>query len=351
MEYRLLGRSGLKVSALTMGTATFGSADPSRPLFSIRGKDAARHVAMCRDAGINFLDTADAYGAGSSEEVLGEIFAGRWGDVLIATKVRFPMGDGPNDRGLSRYHIVRSCEASLKRLRADHIDLYQFHQWDGLTPVEEIMEAADSLVRAGKVRYLGCSNFSAWHIMKALGAAALNGWQRFVSQQIHYTLFSREAEYELVPLTLDQGLGIMVWSPLAAGLLTGKYGRGKSGPEGSRHMMGWKEPPVHDEDRLFRIIDVLKAVAAERNVSPARVALAWLLGRPGVATVIIGGRTEEQFKDNLAVVGFTLSAEERARLDKVSLVPLPYPYWHQLFAATDRLSAADLIPIAPHMEG
>jgi aryl-alcohol dehydrogenase-like predicted oxidoreductase len=349
MEYRLLGRSGLKVSALAMGTATLGRADPSEPLYSLGAEPARRHLAMCRDVGINILDTADAYGGGASEEILGEVLAGRRNEILIATKIRFPMGKGPNDRGLSRHHIVAGCEASLKRLRTDYIDLYQFHEWDGLTPVEEIMEAGDSLVRGGKVRYLGCSNFSGWHIMKALGAAALQGGQRFVSQQIHYTLFSREAEYELVPISLDQGLGIMVWSPLAAGLLTGKYGRGKSGPAGSRHMMGWKEPPVYDEERLLRIVDVLKAIAKEREATPARVALAWVLGRPAVASVVIGARTDEQFRDNLAAADFKLSPDERDRLDKVSLMPLPYPYWHQAMTAGDRLSEADLVPIGPHL--
>ncbi len=236
----------------------------------------------------------------------------------------------PNTGGNSRINLIAECERSLKRLKTDWIDLYQVHQWDGETPVEETMEALDSLVKAGKVRYVGCSNFSGWHIMKSLAAAREGGFQPFVSQQIHYTLQAREAEYELVPISLDQGLGILVWSPIAGGLLSGKFRRGKAGPEGSRHFgRKWREPPIYDEDKLFDIVDVLLEIAKAHRCSAARVALAWLLQRPGVTSVIIGGRTEEQFADNLASAELKLSDEETQRLEAVSRPPLLYPYWHQ----------------------
>lgn len=342
MEYRLLGRSGLKVSTLTMGTMTFGGKGAFAKVGAVGLSEAARLVDLCIDAGVNLIDTADVYSEGLSEEIVGDLMQERKDKgVLIATKVRFPMGAGPNDRGLSRHHIVAGCEASLCRLKIETIDLYQVHQWDGLTPVEEFMEALDSLVRAGKVRYVGCSNFSAWHIMKALGAAAAEHRQRFVSQQIHYTLEAREAEYELVPVSLDQGLGILVWSPLAGGLLSGKHRR-NAAPEGTRQLAGWTEPPIRDEDRLWTIVDTLVDIADGRGVSAAQVALAWLLGRSGVTSVVIGGRTEAQFADNLKAADLQLSEGERRRLDEVSALPLLYPYWHQLQTARDRLGPADL---------
>jgi aryl-alcohol dehydrogenase-like predicted oxidoreductase len=282
--------------------------------------------------------------------MIGEVLNGsRKGGVLIATKARFPMGEGANDRGLSRWHLIRECEASLKRLRTDVIDLYQVHQWDGLTPLEETMEALDSLVRHGKVRYVGCSNFSGWHIMKAMEIARREGRIPFISQQIHYTLQAREAEYELVPIALDQKLGILVWSPIAGGLLSGKHRRNKAAPEGTRQFAGWKEPPVTDEGKLWDIVDVLVEIGDSRGVSGAQVALAWVLGRPGVTSAIIGGRTEAQFKDNLAAAEFKLSAEERERLDKVSQPPLLHPYWHQAWTAKDRLGPADLSLLAPYL--
>ena len=348
MEYRYLGRSGLKVSTLTMGTMTFGG---SQKVGHTDQADATRQIDLCLDAGINLLDTANVYNAGVSEEMIGVALAenGRRQRTLVATKVRFRMGDGPNDIGLSRHHIMAQAEASLRRLKTDVIDLYQVHEWDGQTPVEETMEALDRLVQQGKVRYIGCSNYSGWHIMKALGAANARQAERFVSQQIHYTLHSREAEYELVPISQDQGLGILVWSPLAGGLLSGKYRR-DGGPESGRHVGGFREPPVYDWDRLYDIIDTIVAIADERGVSGAQVALAWLLGRPGVTSVIIGGRSEAQFKDNLAAAEFKLSAEERARLDAVSQPPLLYPYWHQSFTAQDLLGKIDLDLIGPYAE-
>ncbi|WLR99858.1 aldo/keto reductase [Shinella sumterensis] len=352
MEYRQLGRSGLKVSAITMGTMTFGGVGWAKTVGDLGVADARRLVDLCVDAGVNLIDTADAYSQGVCEEILGEILGGpRRSGVLIATKARFPMGDGPNDSGLSRQHLIAACEASLKRMKTDVIDLYQVHEWDGLTPLEETMEALDTLVRQGKVRYIGCSNFSGWHIMKALGVSERDRLQRFVSQQIHYTLESRDAENELVPISIDQGLGILVWSPLAGGLLSGKHRRDQGAPEGTRQFAGWTEPPIRDENRLWSIVETLVAIAGERGVSAAQVALAWLLGRKGVTSVIIGGRTEAQFKDNLAAAQLKLSDEERRRLDQVSQPWLQYPYWHQRNTANDRLGEADLSLIAPYLNG
>jgi aryl-alcohol dehydrogenase-like predicted oxidoreductase len=348
MEYRYLGRSGLKVSTLTMGTMTFGG---SEKVGHTEQAGATRQIDMCLDAGINLLDTANIYNAGVSEEMIGVALAenGRRQKTLVATKVRFKMGEGPNEIGLSRHHIIAEAEASLRRLKTDVIDLYQVHEWDGMTPIEETMEALDTLIKQGKVRYIGCSNYSGWHISKALAAARERRGERFISQQIHYTLHSREAEYELVPISQDQGLGILIWSPLAGGLLSGKYRR-DGGPETGRHVGGSREPPVYDWDRLYNIIDVIVAVAEGRGVSGAQVALAWLLGRPGVTSVIIGGRSDAQFRDNLAAAELKLSAEERARLDAISQPPLLYPYWHQSFTAQDRLGKIDLDLIGPYAE-
>jgi aryl-alcohol dehydrogenase-like predicted oxidoreductase len=349
MEYRLLGRSGLKVSTITLGTMTMGGKGNFAKVGNVGLDEARRQIDLCLDAGVNLIDTADVYSSGASEEIIGEALGGkRKSGVLIATKARFPMGDGPNDRGLSRHHLIEACNASLRRLKTDVIDLYQVHQWDGQTPLEETIDALDSLVRQGKVRYIGASNYSGWHLMKALAVSDRTLRERFVSQQIHYTLEAREAEYELVPVSIDQGLGILVWSPLAGGLLSGKHRRGES-PEGTRQLAGWGEPPIRDEDRLWAIVDVLVAIAEARGVSGAQVALAWLLGRPAVASVIIGGRTEAQLKDNLAAADLVLTAEERQRLDQVSAPPVLYPYWHQLRAAKDRLSPADLSLLGPHL--
>lgn len=297
MEYRQLGRSGLKVSTITMGTMTFGGVGWAKTVGDLGVNEARRLVDICVDAGVNLIDTADAYSQGVCEEILGEIIGGpRKNDVLVATKVRFPMGDGPNSSGLSRQHLIAGCEASLRRMKTDVIDLYQVHEWDGMTPVEETMEALDTLVRQGKVRYVGCSNFSGWHIMKALGVAERDRYQRFVSQQIHYSLESRDAENELVPISIDQGLGILIWSPISGGLLSGKHRRNQAAPEGTRQFAGWTEPPIRDEDRLWNIVDALVEIGDGRGVSAAQVALAWLIGRKGVTSVIIGGRTEAQFR-------------------------------------------------------
>jgi aryl-alcohol dehydrogenase-like predicted oxidoreductase len=349
MEYRVLGRSGLKVSSITMGTMTFGGKSWAKMVGDLGVKEAQRLVDQCLDAGVNLIDTADAYSEGVCEEILGEIIGGpRKKGVLIATKSRFAMGTGPNDAGSSRYHVINACEASLRRMKTDVIDLYQLHERDGVTPIEETMEALDLLVRQGKVRYIGCSNSSGWHIIKALATSEKRGLARFVAQQIHYTLESRDAENELIPITIDEGLGVLVWSPLAGGLLSGKHRRNQKTPEGTRQFAGWTEPPVRDENRLWNIVDALVEVGQARGVSAAQVAIAWLLGRPGVTSIIIGGRTKEQFADNLAAADLKLSAEERARLDKVSQMPLIYPYWHQL-NAKDRLSEGDLTLIGPHL--
>jgi aryl-alcohol dehydrogenase-like predicted oxidoreductase len=350
MEYRLLGGSGLKVSVLTIGTMTFGGRANFSKVGSVALDEVRRIIDLGADAGVNLIDTADIYSLGLSEEILGEAMAGgRKPGMLIATKARFPMGEGPNDRGLSRWHLIRACEASLKRLKTDVIDLYQVHQWDGQTPLEETMEALDSLVRAGKVRYVGCSNFSGWHVMKAMEIARRDGRVPFVSQQIHYSPQAREAEYELIPISLDQKIGVLVWSPLAGGLLSGKHRRDKTAPEGTRQTAGWTEPPIADEGKLWDIVEELVAIGEAHNVSAAQITLAWLLGRPAVSTIIMGGRTEAQFKDNLACLDVKLSAEERARIDKVSQPTLLYPYWHQARAAKDRLGAPDLALLAPYL--
>ena len=349
MEYRQLGRSGLRVSALTLGTMTFGGVGWARAVGTTDIDGAKRQIGMCIDAGVNLYDTADAYSAGVSEEILGQALGGTRDDVLIATKVRMPMGDGPNDAGLSRHHVIRGCEASLRRLGTDHIDLYQVHEWDGQTPLDESLGALDSLVQSGKVRYVGASNYAGWQLMKALGVADRNHAPRFVSQQIYYSLQARDAEYELVPLSLDQGLGILVWSPLAGGLLSGKYRRSDRNPEGTRRFVGWDEPPVYDEAKLYDTIDLLLEVAAGHGVSAAQVALAWTLGRPGITSVVIGARTDEQLADNLAAASLRLTGDERARLDEVSAMPLLYPYWHQANTAADRLSDADRSLLGPYI--
>jgi aryl-alcohol dehydrogenase-like predicted oxidoreductase len=351
MEYRQLGSSGLKVSALTLGTMTFGGTGNFAAVGSTDVAGATRQIDLCLDRGINFIDTANVYSNGLSEEILGEAIKGRRDRVLLATKARMPMGDGPNDAGLSRHHLIAECENSLRRMNVDHIDLYQVHEWDGHTPVEETMEALDALQRSGKVRHIGVSNFAGWQLMKALGVADRHGYHRFVTQQIHYTLEAREAEYELVPIAIDQGVGILVWSPLAGGLLSGKYRRGVEWPAGSRALTDWGEPPVRDQERLYDIVEVLVEIGEGHGVSAAQVALAWLLQRPGVVSLIVGAKTDEQLADNLAAVDLELSAGEVDRLDEVSRPPLIYPYWHQAKTARDRLSPADLTLLGPHLAG
>jgi aryl-alcohol dehydrogenase-like predicted oxidoreductase len=350
MEYRKLGNSGLQVSALTLGTMTFGGGGPFSNVGNTDVEGARRQLDMCREAGVNLVDTADVYSNGRSEEIVGEALAGRRDEFLVATKVRMGMGDGPNDQGLSRHHIIAGCEASLRRLQTDHIDLYQVHEWDGATPLEETLAALEHLVDAGKVRYVGVSNYTGWQLMKALAISDRDRLPRFVSQQIYYSLQERSAEYELLPLAVDQGLGTMVWSPLAGGLLSGKYRRGVAAPEGSRHLTDWNEPPVPDEDKLYDTIEVLVGIAEAHGVSAAQVALAWLLTRPSIATIVVGARTDEQLADNLRATELTLGADELSRLEKVSRPLLIYPHWHQLATGADRFSAADLALHAPYLE-
>jgi aryl-alcohol dehydrogenase-like predicted oxidoreductase len=349
VEYRQLGKSGLRVSVLTMGTMTFGGKGNFANVGDTGVQEARRQVDQCLDAGVNLIDTADVYSDGASEEIVGEVLRGRRDEVLIATKVRMPMGQGPNDAGLSRHHVIAGCEASLRRLGTDHIDLYQVHEWDGQTPLEETLDALDTLVRDGKVRYVGASNYAGWQLLKALGTADRLGLPRFVSQQIYYSLQARDAEYELIPAAVDQGLGVLVWSPLAGGLLSGKYRRGQQAPAGSRHLTDWDEPPVYDQEKLYDTIEVLAGIGADRGVSAAQVALSWLLGRPGVTSLVIGARTSDHLADNLAAADLVLTAEERERLDRASALPLLYPYWHQAKTARDRLSAADLTLLGPHL--
>jgi aryl-alcohol dehydrogenase-like predicted oxidoreductase len=342
MEYRQLGRSGLRVSTITLGTMGFGGPGWASSVGQIDVEGARRQIGLARDAGVNMIDTADVYSAGLSEQIVGQALGSSRDEMLVATKVRMPMGDGPNDAGLSRHHILRAAEASLRRLGTDYIDLYQVHEWDGQTPLEETLSALDSLVRSGKVRYIGASNYAAWHLMKALGISRQEGLARFVSQQIYYSLQARDAEAELVPVSIDQGLGILVWSPIAGGLLSGKYRRGQDAPAGSRHLSDWDEPPIYDEGKLYDTIEVLVDVAGAHDVSAAQVALAYTIGKAAVTSVIVGARTEEQLTDNLAATALTLSEDEVSRLDTVSAQPLPYPFWHQAKTSSDRLSPADL---------
>ena len=350
MEYRQLGRSGLRVSALTLGTMTFGGRGGFSAVGATDVQGARRQLDLCLDAGVNLIDTADVYSGGFAEEITGEVILGRRDSLLLSTKVRMPMGDGPNDAGLSRQHIIAGCEASLRRLGTDHIDIYHVHEWDGQTRLEETLSALDALVAAGKVRYLAASNYAGWQLMKALAVADSRGYERFSAQQIYYSLEARDAEYELVPLSVDQGLGILVWSPLAGGLVSGKYRRDASPSEQTRQLSGeWSEPPVRDREKLYDTIEVLVDVAAAHEATPAQVALAWLLGRPAVTSLIIGARTDEQLLDNLGAASLALADDERAALDKVSAPDLIYPHWHQLATANDRLGDPDLALLRPHL--
>lgn len=331
MQYRQLGKSGLKVPALSLGTATFGGAGE---FFSRWGSTdttaATRMVDLCLEVGVNFFDTADVYSAGMSEEVLGAAIAGRRNQVLISTKATFRMGDGPNDTGSSRYHIIRAAEASLKRLGTDHIDLYFMHGFDALTPVDEVNAALDHLIGSGKVGYIGASNFSGWQVMKSLAAADAAHRARYVAYQGYYSLIGRDYEWELMPLMLDQGLGLMVWSPLGWGRLTGNIRRNQPLPEGRIKAGGEIGGPPVNEALLYDVVDALDAVAAETGKTVPQVALNWLLQRPGVSNIVIGARNEEQLKQNLGALGWNLSPEQVERLDAASRTTPIYPYWHQM---------------------
>ena len=347
MEYRQLGYTGLRVSSLALGTMSFGGQGKFAYVGTSDVEDARKILDRAIEGGVNFVDTADIYSGGRSEEIVGEILQGRRDDIVLATKARFSMGDGQNDAGLSRGYLIKACEASLRRLNTDYIDLYQVHQRDGITPMEETLDALDTLVHQGKVRYIGVSNHSAWHVMKSLGISERLGLQRYVTQQIYYSLLDRDAEYELIPLSLEEKMGVLVWSPLAGGILSGKMRRGVEPPAGSRMATEWGEPPVYDRERMFRIIDALISVADARGVSAAQIALAYILGKPAVSSVIFGARTEEQLADNLAAADLRLSSDEIASLDAASVMPLIYPYWHQAASASDRLSEADESLLAP----
>jgi aryl-alcohol dehydrogenase-like predicted oxidoreductase len=330
MEYRQFGRSGLKVPVLSFGTGTFGG---TNEFFQRWGQtdvaEATRLVDLCLDAGVNFFDTADIYSGGASEEVLGQALKGRRERALISTKATFPMGEGANEVGSSRHHLVRACEASLRRLGTDHIDVYFMHGFDALTPVEETLRALDDLVRAGKIGYIGASNFSGWHLMKALATSEKNGLARYVAYQGYYSLIGRHYEWELMPLGLDQGVGLMVWSPLGWGRLTGKIRRGQAASGGRIASGGAEGGPIVADEYLYGVVDALDAVAAETGKTVAQVALNWLLGRPTVCNIVIGARNEEQLRQNLGAVGWSLAPEQVARLDGASQEVPIYPYWHQ----------------------
>jgi len=330
MEYRLLGRSGLRVPVLSYGTGTFGGGNEFfRAWGASDVAEATRLVDICLEAGVNLFDTADIYSDGLSETILGKAIAGRRDQVLISTKATFRMGPGPNELGSSRHHLIQACDASLRRLGTDYIDIYHMHGFDALTPVEEVLSTLNNLVTSGKVRYLACSNFSGWHLMKSLDVADRYGWARYVGHQVYYSLISREYEWELMPLGVDQGVGALIWSPLGWGRLTGKIRRNQPLPRESRlHKTSEMGPPVSDE-HLYNVVDALDAVARECGETVPQVALNWLLQRPTVATVIFGARNEEQLRQNLGAAGWNLSAEQISKLDRASHVTPTYPYWHQ----------------------
>ncbi len=331
MEFRHLGRSGLRVPVLSLGTATFGGGRGFEAWGGIGVKEATRLVDLCLEAGLTMFDTADMYSAGAAEEVLGGALRGRRERVIISTKATFRVGPGPNDVGSSRAHLIAACEASLRRLGTDYIDLYQLHGFDAMTPVEEALHALDDLVRAGKIRYLGCSNFSGWHLMKSLAISEKYGLGRYVAHQAFYSLIGREYEWELMPLALDQGVGTVVWSPLGMGRLGGKVRRGQPLPKVSRlHDPGTLRvvPPAEDE-YIYRVVDALDEIARETGRTVAQIAINWVLQRPTVATVILGARDEEQLRQNLGAVGWTLTPAQIARLDEASAKQRIYPYWHQ----------------------
>lgn len=330
MEYRLLGGSGFQVPVLSLGTATFGGgSDFFRAWGNSDVAEATRLVDICLDAGVTLFDTADVYSRGLSEEILGEALKGRRDRVLISTKATFRMSDDPNDVGSSRFHLIRSCENSLRRLKTDTIDIYTLHGFDARTPLEETLSTLEMLVQSGKVRYIACSNFSGWHLMKSLALSEKHGWTRYVAHQAHYSLIAREYEWELMPLALDQQIGTLVWSPLSAGRLGGKYRREQPMPADSRIAQGGGEGPSIPSEWFYALIDVLDAIAAETGKTVAQVALNWVLGRPTVASLVIGARNEQQLQENLGAVGWSLTPEQVKRLDIASEREMIYPYWHQ----------------------
>lgn len=328
MEYRQLGASGFKVPALSFGAGTFGGSGPLFSHWGTSGVEDARHlVDICLEAGVTLFDTADVYSDGASEEVLGQAIKGRRNDVLLSTKMSLPVGDGPNDAGSSRSRLINGVEAALRRLGVDHIDLFQLHAFDAFTPVEEVLATLDHLVRAGKLRHVGVSNFAGWQVMKSLAVADRNGWPRYVAHQVYYSLVGRDYEWDLMPLGQDQGLGALVWSPLGWGRLTGKIRRGTPIPDGSRlHETASFGPPV-EEEQLYRVVDALEGVAEEAGKTIPQIALNWLLQRPTVSSVIIGARNEKQLRDNLGATGWSLTEEQMRRLNDASAVTPPYPHF------------------------
>ncbi|MCK0714695.1 aldo/keto reductase [Chromohalobacter sarecensis] len=341
MEYRPLGDSGLLVSTLTLGTVPFGGSNGFEKAASVDTDGARKLIDMALDAGVNMIDTADLYSIGEAEEITGKALGNKRNDIILATKGRSPLDNDPNNSGASRYHLIRAVEASLKRLGTDHIDLYQLHNWDGVTPIEETLEAMHHLVTSGKVRYYGTSNYTGWQMMKMLGKSEARNQIAPVSQQIYYTPESREAEYELMPLALDQNIGTLIWGPMGEGLLTGKVRRGQKTPSGTRQGNGWPEPYVHDMERAYDIIEEMAAIGDAHHCSIPRVCLAWLKNRPGVTSLIIGARTQEHLRDNLAAVDLQLSEEETQRLEKLTRPAPLYPYWHRLVSGMDRLDPAE----------
>ncbi|SOD79221.1 aldo/keto reductase [Spirosoma fluviale] len=332
MDYRQLGASGLHVPVLSFGTATFGGGnDFFKAWGSTQTDEAARLVNLCLDAGVNLFDTADVYSDGLSEEILGKALQGLRDKVLISTKATFTFGEGPNNQGSSRFHLMRQCESSLKRLKTDYIDIYHMHGFDGVTPVEETLRTLDDLIQSGKVRYIACSNFSGWHLMKSLAISEKYGWNRYVGHQVYYSLVNREYEWELMPLGIDQNVGAIIWSPLAAGRLGGKYRRNQPIPPDSRVAQGGSPVPAFaiSDEVFYSIIDVLDELAEETGKTVAQISLNWILQRPTVSTLVIGARNEEQLKQNLGAVGWNLTTDQIKRLDKASDVPTIYPYWHQ----------------------
>ena len=339
MEYRYLGGSGFKVPVLTLGTGTFGGSNEFFKAWGGSGvPEATRLVDICLEAGLNMFDSADGYSSGMAEEILGQAIKGRRDKVLISTKGTFPTGDGPNDVGSSRHHLINAVEASLRRLGTDYIDLYQLHAFDAFTPVEEALSTLDDLVKAGKIRYIGCSNFSGWHLMKSLAVSEKHGLARYVAHQAYYSLIGRDYEWELMPLGLDQKVGAVVWSPLGWARLTGKIRRGQPIPEGTRgqSQSNVEAGPNISQEYLYTVVDSLDAIAAETGKTVPQISLNWLLQRPTVATLIIGARNEEQLRANLGAVGWNLTADQIARLDAVSAGTPPYPYWHQRTHFSDR---------------
>lgn len=330
MEYRQLGGSGLRVPVLSFGTATFGGVGKFLSTWgSTQAAEARRMIEICLDAGVSLFDTANIYSRGVSEEILGQALSGLRNRALISTKATFSMGDDPNDYGSSRWHIIKSCEESLKRLQTDHIDIYHMHSFDYNTPVDETLSALNDLVQSGKVRYIACSNFSGWHLMKSLSVSERYGWSKYVAHQAYYSLIGREFEWELMPLGIDQNIGTIVWSPLAGGKLSGKYNRQTPMPADARIAQGGDQGPGVPDELLFNVVDVLNEVAAETGKTVSQVALNWLLQRPTVCNIIIGARNEEQLKQNLGAVGWKLTTEQLKKLDTVSERPEAYPYWHQ----------------------